>query len=176
VRFSPNSSHARLKVEMFMSSEMLMLSPAEAFAVTKIYALSSFNAVWTYTEPNGGWVSLHIMPRVLGISKSKWNKIRFGIKDLFIEDNERWLPAKDWIEYSVGCARPAIPAGIRSTVMHRDKFTCIYCGDTDGPFDIDHIIPISRDGDPLSLDNLACACFRCNRSKGASTPADWLAR
>jgi hypothetical protein len=62
--------------------------------------------------------------------------------------------------------------GLRATVFERDKFTCVYCGDTEGPFECDHVIPASRGG-TFSLENLATACRDCNQEKGARTPEEW---
>jgi hypothetical protein len=63
---------------------------------------------------------------------------------------------------------------IRRSVFKRDGRACRYCGCRSGPFDINHIFPRSRGGSD-ALENLAVACFSCNRSKGAKTPEEWLA-
>lgn len=67
--------------------------------------------------------------------------------------------------------RQAIPAGLRAEVIRSGA--CAYCGCTSGPFEVDHIIPVSRGGgnDP---ENLTCACRSCNRSKGAKTINEWV--
>jgi 5-methylcytosine-specific restriction endonuclease McrA len=68
--------------------------------------------------------------------------------------------------------RRSLNVSMRRTILERDRHTCAYCGDTTGPFQIDHIHPVSRGGtnDP---DNLACACRTCNLSKRAMTVAEW---
>ncbi|MFC3628234.1 HNH endonuclease [Paracoccus angustae] len=68
--------------------------------------------------------------------------------------------------------RRPLPARVRREVMDRDGSVCAYCGDTDGPFHIDHIFPYSRGGsdDP---ENLTVACQTCNFSKGAMTVEEW---
>lgn len=62
---------------------------------------------------------------------------------------------------------------LRKMVFERDDFTCQYCFKRGGRLECDHMIPVSRGGtdDPK---NLATACFSCNRSKRAKTPAEWL--
>ncbi len=67
--------------------------------------------------------------------------------------------------------RQAIPADLRAEVMRSEA--CAYCGCTSGPFEVDHITPVSRGGtnDP---ENLTCACRSCNRSKGAKTVKEWM--
>ncbi|TXM66282.1 HNH endonuclease [Methylobacterium sp. WL12] len=44
--------------------------------------------------------------------------------------------------------------------------SCEYCGTTDGPIVVDHIVPKSRGG-ALTRDNLASACEPCNQKKAA---------
>ena len=41
---------------------------------------------------------------------------------------------------------------------------------------VDHIIPLSRNGDPVSLDNLQLAHRCCNRSKGDKLPSATITR
>lgn len=57
----------------------------------------------------------------------------------------------------------------RDGVLHRDGFTCAYCG---GPGrTIDHVIPESRGGQN-TWENLVAACAPCNGRKGNRTPAE----
>lgn len=49
---------------------------------------------------------------------------------------------------------------------------CAYCGDPDAP-DLEHIQPTSRGG-ARAAHNTTFACKRCNSSKGARTPEEWL--
>lgn len=42
---------------------------------------------------------------------------------------------------------------------------CMYCGCEDGPFEVDHIVPLSRGG-TNDRANLAAACRGCNNKKG----------
>jgi len=60
-------------------------------------------------------------------------------------------------------------------VYHRDGYQCAYCGDTAGPFGIDHIRPLSQGGDN-SLGNLAVACGACNGGKSGRTVEQWKAK
>lgn len=76
-----------------------------------------------------------------------------------------------WVKSAI--ARPAIPAGVRRAVFARDGRCCVYCGCLSGPFDLDHVIPLSRGGGN-SADNISVACASCNRSKSDKTPEEWL--
>lgn len=74
-----------------------------------------------------------------------------------------------------GCQRlaPSNWAALREQVFERDKYTCQYCGCQEGPFECDHVVPVSKGGgdDP---DNLKTACKPCNRSKGAKMPEEFV--
>lgn len=65
-----------------------------------------------------------------------------------------------------------ISAAVRGEVFARDGRKCAYCGDTDGPFHIDHIKPVAAGGS-RDIGNLAVACAACNLSKGAKPLSEW---
>jgi hypothetical protein len=56
---------------------------------------------------------------------------------------------------------------IRLQVLNRDGWTCTYCGASDAN-EVDHVWPKSRGGED-TLDNLVCACRRCNILKKDKT-------
>ena len=62
----------------------------------------------------------------------------------------------------------------RLKVLARDGFVCHYCGQN--AEQVDHIIPISRGGDPVDLDNMVACCKACNISKGNRSQGVFLAR
>lgn len=62
----------------------------------------------------------------------------------------------------------------RDLVLGRDGYTCVYCGVTGTSLQLDHVIPRSRGGADTP-DNLVACCKRCNTSKGAKTPEEWMA-
>jgi len=52
----------------------------------------------------------------------------------------------------------------RLKVLAMAGYVCAYCGqDAD---QVDHIVPISKGGDPLAWENLTASCKSCNTSKG----------
>lgn len=59
----------------------------------------------------------------------------------------------------------------RKNILRRDGYKCAYCGRSDIPLTVDHIIPKARGGDD-SWENLICACTRCNNVKGDRTPEE----
>jgi len=60
----------------------------------------------------------------------------------------------------------------RKNLFGRDRYRCQYCGDEEGPFTIDHVVPKSRktpsypNGGPTTWENCVTACIPCNRVKG----------
>ena len=63
---------------------------------------------------------------------------------------------------------------VRLQVLARDSFECHYCGQD--ATTVDHIIPIVKGGDPISMDNMVAACRRCNSSKGSRSEGLFLQR
>ena len=59
----------------------------------------------------------------------------------------------------------------KQNILRRDRKTCQYCGEKDGPMTVDHVIPRSLGGDE-SWGNLVCACASCNNKKGDRTPQE----
>lgn len=59
----------------------------------------------------------------------------------------------------------------RKNIMRRDSCKCLYCGRSDLPLTIDHIIPKAQGGQD-TWENLATACTSCNNKKGDRTPEE----
>ncbi|ACF13956.1 HNH endonuclease [Chloroherpeton thalassium ATCC 35110] len=57
----------------------------------------------------------------------------------------------------------------RKNILRRDNFECQYCGRTDLPLTIDHIVPKSQGGGD-TWNNLVTACTKCNNKKANRTP------
>jgi hypothetical protein len=62
---------------------------------------------------------------------------------------------------------------VRERIKKRDNYTCQKCGISiyEEPhllLEVDHIIPIAKGGKTVDS-NLQCLCWKCNRSKGATT-------
>lgn len=71
-------------------------------------------------------------------------------------------------------ARRKIPEDIQDLVRQRANYFCEYCHTSEQwqyvAFTIDHVIPLTKNGAD-TLDNLALACFHCNRKKSGKTTA-----
>jgi len=59
----------------------------------------------------------------------------------------------------------------RKNILRRDNYKCAYCGRSDLPLTIDHILPKAKGGTD-SWENLICACTLCNNKKGDRTPVE----
>lgn len=61
-----------------------------------------------------------------------------------------------------------LSASVQEQVRQRANFLCEYCHTDETwqyiPFTIDHVIPVSEGGED-TVENLALACFHCNRHK-----------
>lgn len=78
-----------------------------------------------------------------------------------------------WVKIDNSClASPKNWENIRKYILARDNYTCVYCGDKRGPFDVDHVMPRSRGGSDEEK-NLVCACRVCNMAKSNKTPEEW---
>jgi 5-methylcytosine-specific restriction endonuclease McrA len=72
---------------------------------------------------------------------------------------------------------PRLSAGykmVRLRVLHRDNYVCYYCGGDANQ--VDHVVPISKQGDVMDMDNMVAACKRCNVSKGNTSQGVFLAK
>lgn len=71
-------------------------------------------------------------------------------------------------------ARRKIPEDIQTQVRQRANYLCEYCHASEQwqyvAFTIDHVIPLTLSGADI-LNNLALACFHCNRKKSGKTTA-----
>ncbi|MCB8965702.1 MAG: HNH endonuclease [Ardenticatenaceae bacterium] len=56
-------------------------------------------------------------------------------------------------------------------ILHRDNYTCQYCGKRTRVMTIDHVIPRRLNG-PYTWENLVAACPSCNHHKGSKTPEE----
>ena len=105
----------------------------------------------------------HTLAEIRG-PNGKWGRVGYWTDDDCHEADHPPVdlrpPAHEWKE-------------LRATVFERDDYTCQYCGERGGKLECDHVMPVSRGGSN-ELENLATACKKCNRSKRAKTPDEWM--
>ena len=96
------------------------------------------------------------------IEAGLWDEAEGGIQiDGFALFKASRLPAHLWNE-------------IRLRIFERDDYTCQYCGSRGGRLECDHVYPVAKGGGHED-ENLATACFKCNRSKRDKTLDEWMA-
>ena len=59
----------------------------------------------------------------------------------------------------------------KKNILRRDDYTCQYCGASNHPLTVDHVMPKSRGG-KTSWTNVVVACKSCNLKKGNRTPLE----
>lgn len=62
---------------------------------------------------------------------------------------------------------------LRPKVYERDGYRCVYCGHSDVPLSLDHVVPRSKGGLTVPS-NLVTACIPCNRAKGNRDLEDFI--
>lgn len=176
MRLTPNPADVRLKLLPFLD-EAGWIDPQPFAALLAMVRYIAACQVWTYSAPSDP-----IFPsddiraaRIVGLTPCKWKKIKGDVLVFFeaCDGGYRLKDRYDWIEIRNN-ERPQVPPSLRIAIGRRDDWTCGYCGSTDGPFDIDHVVPLARGGAATDPDNLICACAGCNRSKGAKLVAEWI--
>ena len=80
------------------------------------------------------------------------------------------LPTVIRLRYYVRIPYKEIPL-TRRNILHRDGYTCQYCGYQGDDLTLDHVIPRSRRGGD-TWENIVTACVRCNVKKGNRTPQE----
>ena len=61
---------------------------------------------------------------------------------------------------------------VRAYLLIKYGYHCVYCGKTDCPFELDHLLPRSRGGSNR-ISNLVLSCHECNATKGNQTATEW---
>ena len=168
-----------VSVSIYVDYDLWLEQPMIALAVFRIVFTCAHNHVSYYANENDGSIHLHDdkgMARMVGVSTVQWRKIKQDVLKYFIVHNGKISCPDKWVNApnTKARARPAMPPAIRVKVGERDGWTCGYCGDKQGPFDVDHVIPLALGGAIDDLDNLLLACATCNRSKGAKMVAEWI--
>ncbi|MFV0135239.1 RNA-guided endonuclease IscB [Streptomyces sp. HMX87] len=70
--------------------------------------------------------------------------------------------------------RPLAGTNVRAHLQATWDDACAYCGTTQGPWNIEHLVPRCRGGSDR-LSNLVLACVSCNRAKGSTPLRSFLA-
>lgn len=172
----PRLADIRISFDLLSAGSPVRILSDEAFrALMAFVGFCAAGLVWTYTPPGDGSLpdNDEQLARLAGLSPENWKRVRSEIEPFFRIKKGRWHLIEDWIAIDDRPLRFAIPVVVQAAVLTREGRVCTYCGDVEGPFDFDHIFPVSKGGSNTAS-NLTLACASCNRSKGARTLKEWM--
>ena len=122
-----------------------------------------------------GWLPPSLESRISNIITwvrrlSKWCPITHISMELVKFDTQKLQnPEISGVEYQQGTL---FGYEVREYLLEKWGRKCAYCGATDVPLEIEHIIPKSRGGTDR-ISNLTLACRECNLKKGNKTAAEF---
>jgi len=105
------------------------------------------------------------------LSHKDWKAI---IKQLDFKEVEVFANDNGKIKKTIvrKCTRQ-IENSISWNVYRRDNYTCRYCGRSDVPLTVDHLV-LWEKGGPSIEENLVASCRRCNSKRGNMEYVDWI--
>lgn len=152
-----------------------MLSAEATAAALHLFCHLCYQRVAFYSEPEDS-PSIRDDDKLLAIvAKVKvahWLEMRPEVAQCFEVKSGVWKLQENSFHISRD-SRVPLSATVRNIVLKRDGEICRYCKTAIGPFEIDHIHPVSKGGTD-HLDNLTVACRTCNRSKNDKIVEEWL--
>ena len=123
-----------------------------------------------------GWLPPSLMSRVYNIQTwvnrlCKLTPIKAISLELVKFDTQKMVnPEVNGVEYQRG---ELWGYEVRQYLLEKFNHTCVYCGATDKPFNLDHFHPKSKGGSDR-VSNLVLSCVECNQAKGDKLPAEFL--
>lgn len=148
--------------------------PMACAAAIRIFCALSYQHISYYSAPTSDPTLTHPderMARVAMLALDEWMGVKERVSRYFKIDGGTWRLRED--KYFVRWNRPSLSPSLRRQVFERDGDVCKYCGSEEGPFEVDHIHPVSKGGKD-EMENLTVACKRCNRDKSDKLVGDWL--
>ncbi len=137
-----------------------------------------------YSDAKGAWIvpfpderDLTDKPlEVLEMNLAEWSSFLQQTDHL---DVEMIAPGEDGkvVKAIVRKSQRQIEQGVSWAVYKRAAFRCEYCGVEGGTqgavLTVDHLV-LWEHGGPSTAENLACACRKCNKTRGNMLYDDWL--
>lgn len=122
-----------------------------------------------------GWLPPSLISRVNNVKVWAERLCRYApISEIHVEtarfDTQRMQnPEISGVEYQHGTLQGC---DVREYLLEKFNRTCVYCGATGVPLEVEHLVPRSRGGSDR-VSNLAIACKPCNQDKGNKTAAEY---
>jgi 5-methylcytosine-specific restriction endonuclease McrA len=123
-----------------------------------------------------GWLPPSLMSRVYNIQTwvkrlCKFAPISAISQELVKFDMQKMVnPEISGVQYQQG---ELWGYEVKEYLLEKFNRTCVYCGATDKPLNLDHFHPKSRGGSD-KVSNLVLSCVDCNQDKGNILPAEFL--
>lgn len=123
-----------------------------------------------------GWLAPSLQHRVNSTVNwvtrlMKWVPVTQIVQELVKFDTQKMQdPTIQGREYQRGTL---FEQEVRSYVLLRDNYQCVYCDAKHVPFNLDHVLPKSKGGSNR-VSNLVTACIPCNQQKDAIPVAEFL--
>lgn len=164
-------------ISLALGEDTNILSPAAAGMYYRLAWFCASRGVYSFFKPDPQPMCFpdddERICRIAGAEASEWESEKKSVLSFFRLRGGNWhLRDESVIRLSRDAGRSAIPSVSKVAAQSRG-LRCVYCGDENGPFDHDHLFPVSRGGDD-DPNNIVIACARCNRSKGAKTLLEWM--
>lgn len=99
-------------------------------------------------------------------------EVREKAKDYYYRNPEKFQVWRHTRRARLAKAVSTLTSDQWEAILELFDGACAYCGHSDGPITMDHVLPISRGGGHTE-DNVVPACQSCNASKNAKTPDEW---
>lgn len=111
--------------------------------------------------------------RLLDLSQEDWKKV---VQQTDLMETEVLAKSADGTLAKVIIRKSTrtIEQNTSWAVYRRDQYHCRYCGRSDVPLTVDHLI-LWEEGGPSTEENLMTCCRRCNKARGNMQYAEWLA-
>jgi 5-methylcytosine-specific restriction endonuclease McrA len=122
-----------------------------------------------------GWLPPSLLSRIRNVLTwarhySQWTPVRrIEVEQVRFDLQLLQNPEITGVEYQQG---ELVGWEVRAYLLIKYAYQCVYCGKTQGPFELDHIQPKSRGGSDR-VSNLVLSCHECNAAKGQQTAAEW---
>ena len=174
---------ARTRIAELISGEVILRTDIpEKIAEKTMYRRGRRNRNTQYREPRflnrsipKGWFAPSIEHKInthLELIK-KINKLlpitKMDIEVATFDIQKIQNPEISGIEYQQGELQGY---EIREYLLDKFQRKCAYCGKTDIPLEIEHVIPSSKGGSDR-VSNLTIACHKCNQKKGNKTAKEF---
>lgn len=132
---------------------------------------SDIRASLMYADRLSGHTQVPIM---LDMGAADWEKFLRQTDLLETEILEASGPNKEIVKAITRKSTRQISQGVSWDVYRRDGYKCRYCAADNVPLTVDHLV-LWEHGGPSIESNLVSACRKCNKTRGNTEYADWLA-